>query len=122
MQKVHDSSSPPKVVFELLADHLGSQDEAIRFMRCFAGIVLRIPGMPTVERMAKDHQIARSLNVNPTTSTVRRLASLHSVPMRSIAKSFYKSTGNGLKYVRLKRSCCKRWGPGPGTAGASITV
>lgn len=78
--------------------------------------------MPAVERLAKDHQIATALSADPTTETVRRLASIHSVPMRAIAKSFSKSTGRGLKNVRLKRACCKKWGLGPGTGGASITV
>jgi hypothetical protein len=109
------------IAFEMLRDYLGSEREAFRFMRAFAGIFLKIPTMPMVERMAKDHQIAKSLNADPATSTVRRLADLYSLPPRAIAKSFFKSTGRGLKHIRLKQARMKRWGT-LGTTGASIPV
>jgi hypothetical protein len=89
-----------------LADYFRSQGEAIRFMRAFAGIVLRIPTLPVVERFAREHQITSVLNQNPTTATVRRLAELQGVPMRSIAKTFFKATGRGLK--RLRSDLCRR--------------
>jgi hypothetical protein len=84
----------------MLGDYFGCEAETIRFLRSFAGIVLRIPPMPMVERTARDRQIARSLKADPTTATVRRLARLHSVPVRSIAKSFLRATGEGLREVR----------------------
>ena len=72
-------------------------------MRRFSGIVLKMPAMPAVERLARDAQIVSTLTGNPRTATVRRLAGIHGVAMRSVAKTFAKNTGEGLKNFRRKQ-------------------
>lgn len=88
--------------FALLCDYFDSPEDAVTFMRAFSGITLKVPSMKVVERLAKGVQIATALHRCPDTSTVRRLAELHSTPMRSIAKSFSKKTGEGLAKRRSR--------------------
>ena len=81
-------------------DYLDDEGAVLSFMRRFAGIAIRIPTMPVVERIAKDLHISRSLQSCPTTANVRRLSRLHGINMRAVAKSFSKSNGQSLKRLR----------------------
>jgi hypothetical protein len=88
------------MVYAMLLEYLGSSGEAIAFMRAFAGVTIRVPSSPAVERVARERQIVDALNKNPETTTVRRLAAIQGTNMRGVAKSYAKSTGQGLKALR----------------------
>lgn len=91
-------------MFRILTDYFeGSEREALRFMRAFAGVHLKVPPIPVVERIARDRQVVAALDRDPGTPVVRRLAQLHGQPMRAIAKTFSRQKGHGLKHVRQRR-------------------
>jgi hypothetical protein len=91
------------MVYTMLAEYLGGQEEAIAFLRAFAGVTIRVPSSVAVERIARERQIVSALNKDPNTSTVRRLAAIQGTHMRGVAKSFAKATGTGLKELRAKK-------------------
>lgn len=88
------------MVFEMLADHLGSESAALAFMRAFAGTIIKVPSSASIERVARERQIIRALRKSPNTSTVRRLSGIQGTNMRFVAKTFAKATGTGLKSLR----------------------
>ena len=105
--------------FHLLADYFegkegdrrwlnfSARDKAISFLRNFAGILLRLPSMEDVERLARNHHIAETLNRDPDPKKVTHLEDRYGLPKRNIAKSFSKTTGGGLKKARARALDCK---------------
>jgi hypothetical protein len=92
-------------VFRMLTDYFGDDErKAIQFMQAFAGVHLKVPPIPVVERIARDRQVVAALDKDPSTPVVRRLAQLHGQPMRAIAKTFSRQKGHGLKHVRQQRA------------------
>jgi hypothetical protein len=89
-------------VLRILTDYFQSEREALRFMRSMAGINLRIPPMPAVERLAQDRQIVAALSRDLETHTVRRLSELHGLSMRTVAKSYSRQRGEGLHAARAR--------------------
>ena len=84
----------------MLCDHFGDDAEALRFMRAFAGAVIRVPSTGAIERVARERQIVRALRRDPDTATVRRLSGIHGTNMRGVAKTFAKATGKGITALR----------------------
>lgn len=88
----------------MLLEHFnGNEDEAIRLMRAFASATLRFPPQQAVERLAREVQVRKALDRDPSTQTVRRLASIHGCEPRSVAKSYSRRTGHGITHTRKLR-------------------
>lgn len=91
-------------LYNLLKEHFAGDGKlATEFLRDFAGLNLRVPPIPAIERFVKEMRIASSLNHSPNPADVRRLANLYSEPMRAVAKAFSKRHGKGLREARGKK-------------------
>ena len=79
--------------------------EAIAFMRAHAGCCIVIPVLSTVERMAVDEAVVKSMDKDPRRGNATRLANLFGVPDINIGKIVKRKTGVGVESRRSAMLC-----------------
>ena len=80
-----------------------SQRLAIEFMRAHASVVVVMPDLATIERLALERQIVRSLDADDARPrTVDRLATLHGKSKRFIAKTYKRVDAGGIASRRAR--------------------
>lgn len=83
-------------------DHRKAERMALRFMRDHAGVVLAMPTLSAIERLAMERNIVESLDRDPSLGTVARLATFHGQPNRTVSKVFKRIRGEGLAARRAR--------------------
>jgi hypothetical protein len=91
----------------MLTEYFGDRRKAIEFSRAHAGVTIIVPTMPTIERLALEHQIVREIARDPSSQTASRLASVHNIPRRQVSKITKRVTGIGVAQRRADRQHCR---------------
>lgn len=89
----------------------GAEDpaaEAVAFVRHFASITLRVPGVQLVERVLSENQIAQSLSRDPSPENAKRLSNIHLITRRGVRSIFKTNTGSSLNAYRQQKTSCRR--------------
>lgn len=94
----HESA---RVLVRTLTGYFGSREEALNFLRTFAGIQVKYPAPCVLEKVIRDDRIHVALRSEPTTAVARRMSETFHTGLKNVAVAFRARNGGvGLQAAR----------------------